>query len=139
MNCWSGRWLRCESSHELARLPSQRADLVLLKTNPLESIDAVRTPSLVINASNFMLLRKAGVSLSQFQDRVRAGENPNSLSDGVVGALMVPPGVTAVGALLVGLLPGRTDAMFCNLQDGADKPPHSALGMVASRTIPAPR
>jgi hypothetical protein len=64
---------------------------VLLKTNPLESIDAVRTPSLVINASNFMLLRKAGVSLSQFQDRVRAGENPNSLSDGVVGALMVPP------------------------------------------------
>lgn len=87
----------------------------------------------------FVVLLKAGVSLPQFQDRVKAGENHTSLSDGVVGALMVAPGATGAGALLVELLPGRTYAMFCNLQDGPDKPLHSALGMVASRTVAARR
>jgi hypothetical protein len=54
----------------------------------------------------------------------------------LVGILIAKPGVTTIGGLSVELLPGRTYALFCNFQDGPDKPPHSSLGMVSSRTIP---
>jgi hypothetical protein len=52
-----------------------------------------------------------------------------------VGILIAKPGVTTIGSLAIDLIPDRTYALFCNLQDAPDKPPHSALGMIASRTV----
>jgi len=80
-------------------------------------------------------LLRPGVTLAQVLDLVKAGGSPDSLLDGLVGILIARPGVTALGSLAVDLSPGRTYALFCNLQDAPDKPPHSALGMVASRTV----
>lgn len=80
-------------------------------------------------------LLKPGITLAQVLELVKAGGNPDSLLDGTVGILIAKPGVTTLGALAVDLIPGRTYALFCNFQDGPDKPPHSALGMVSSRTI----
>jgi hypothetical protein len=84
-----------------------------------------------------MALLKPGVTLAQVMDRIKGGASPDSLLDGIVGILIAVPGVPTVGGLSVELLPGRTYAMYCNFQDGPDKPPHSALGMVSSRTIAA--
>ena len=83
-----------------------------------------------------MALLKPGVTLDRVLDAVRGGGSPDSLLDGTVGILIARPGTVAGGALLVDLTPGRTYALFCNFQDGPDKPPHSSLGMVGSRTIP---
>ena len=85
-----------------------------------------------------MALLKPGVTLAQVLERIKAGSAPDSLLDGIVGILIAKPGVTTLGGLSVELLPGRTYAMFCNFQDGPDKPPHSSLGMVTSRTIAVP-
>jgi hypothetical protein len=84
-----------------------------------------------------MALLKPGVTLDQVLARIKAGASPDSLLDGIVGILIAQPGVPVVGGLSVELLPGRTYALFCNFQDAPDKPPHSALGMVSSRTIAA--
>jgi hypothetical protein len=80
-------------------------------------------------------LLRPGVTLTQVLDLVKAGGSPDSLLDGVVGILIAKPGVAALGSLAIDLIAGRTYALFCNFQDGPDKPPHSALGMVTSRTI----
>jgi hypothetical protein len=82
-----------------------------------------------------MALLKPGVTLAQVLDRIKAGSSPDSLLDGVVGILIAKPGMSTLGGLSVELLSGRTYALFCNFQDGPDSPPHSALGMVSSRTI----
>ncbi len=82
-----------------------------------------------------MALLKPGVTLTQVLERVGAGGSPDSLLDGIVGILIAAPGVSTIGGLSVDLLPGRTYALFCNFQDAPDKPPHSALGMVSSRTV----
>jgi hypothetical protein len=82
-----------------------------------------------------MALLKPGITLAQVLDSVKAGGSPDSLLDGIVGILIARPGVTALGSLTIDLIPGRTYALFCNFQDDPDKPPHSALGMVASRTV----
>jgi len=84
-----------------------------------------------------MALLKPGVTLVQVLARIKAGASPDSLLDGIVGVLIAKPGASTLGGLYVELLPGRTYAMFCNFQDGPDKPPHSSLGMVTSRTITA--
>ena len=84
-----------------------------------------------------MALLKPGVTLAHVLDRIKGGGSPDSLLDGIVGILIAKPGATTLGGLSVELLPGRTYAMFCNFQDGPDKPPHSSLGMVGSRTIAA--
>lgn len=84
-----------------------------------------------------MALLKPGVTLAQVMARIEAGNSPDSLIDGIVGILIAKPGVTTIGGLSVELLPGRTYALVCNFQDGPDKPPHSSLGMVSSRTIAA--
>jgi hypothetical protein len=84
-----------------------------------------------------MALLKPGVTLAQVLERIKAGNSPDSLLDGIVGILIAKPGVTTLGGLSVTLLPGRTYAMLCNFQDGPDKPPHSSLGMVTSRSIAA--
>lgn len=86
-----------------------------------------------------MALLKPGVTLDQVLARIKAGNSPDSLVDGVVGILIARPGTATLGGLSIELLPGRTYAMFCNFQDGPDKPPHSTLGMVTSRTIAAAR
>jgi hypothetical protein len=82
-----------------------------------------------------LALLRPGATLAQVLDLVKAGASPDSLLDGIAGILIARPGVTALGSLAIDLLPGRTYALFCNLQDAPDKPPHSALGMVASRTV----
>jgi hypothetical protein len=82
-----------------------------------------------------MALLRPGATLAQVLDLIKAGGSPDSLLDGIVGIQIAKPGVTALGALALDLLPGRTYAFFCNFQDAPDKPPHSALGMVASRTV----
>lgn len=86
-----------------------------------------------------MALLKPGVTLDQVMARIKAGSSPDSLVDGVVGILIAKPGATTIGSLSIELLPGRTYALFCNFQDAPDKPPHSSLGMVTSRTIAAAR
>ena len=107
--------------------------------------DSLRAGTTVLHFSNVgkvehemgMALLKPGVTLAQVLARIKAGASPDSLLDGIVGILIAGPGVSTLGGLSVELLPGRTYAMFCNFQDGPDKPPHSSLGMVSSRTIAA--
>jgi hypothetical protein len=107
--------------------------------------DSLQAGTTVLHFSNVgkvehemgMALLKPGVTLTQVMERINAGNSPDSLLDGIVGILIAKPGVTTLGGLSVELLPGRTYAMFCNFQDGPDKPPHSSLGMVSSRTITA--
>jgi hypothetical protein len=82
-----------------------------------------------------MALLRPGVTLAQVMDLIKAGGSPDSLIDGIVGILIAKPGVTTLGSLAIDLIPGRTYALFCNFQDAPDKPPHSALGMVGSRTV----
>ena len=84
-----------------------------------------------------LALLKPGVTLARVLEVVKAGGSPDSLLEGIVGILIAAPGVTTVGALHVDFLPGRTYGLICNFQDGPDKPPHSGLGMVTSRTIAA--
>ena len=86
-----------------------------------------------------LALLRPGVTLAQVMDLMKAGGSPDSLLDGIVGILIAKPGVTTLGSLATDLLPGRTYALFCNFQDAPDKPPHSALGMVASRTVSGAR
>jgi hypothetical protein len=82
-----------------------------------------------------MALLKPGVTLAQVMDLIKTGGSPDSLIDGIVGILIAKPGVTTLGSLAVDLIPGRTYALFCNFQDAPDKPPHSGLGMLSSRTV----
>jgi hypothetical protein len=49
-----------------------------------------------------------------------------------VGLLAADPAETPLGRILVDFTPGRTYALFCNLQDAPDKPPHLSMGMFAS-------
>jgi len=86
-----------------------------------------------------LALLRPGVTLAHVMDVMKAGGSPDSLIDGVVGILIAKPGVTTLGSLATDLIPGRTYAFFCNFQDAPDKPPHSALGMVASRMVPGAR
>lgn len=83
-----------------------------------------------------MALLRPGITLAHVMDVMKAGGSADSVLDGFVGILIAKPGVTTHGSLAVDLIPGRTYALFCNFQDAPDKPPHSALGMVASRTVP---
>src|SRR5687768_17063571 len=86
-----------------------------------------------------LALLRPGVTLAQVMDVMKAGGSPDSLLDGIVGILIARPGATTLGSLATDLLPGRTYALFCNFQDAPDTPPHSALGMVASRTVSGAR
>jgi hypothetical protein len=86
-----------------------------------------------------LALLRPGVTLAQVMDLMKAGGRPDSLIEGIVGILIAKAGVTTLGSLGVDLIPGRTYAFVCNFQDAPDKPPHSALGMVASRTVPGVR
>jgi hypothetical protein len=83
-----------------------------------------------------MALLKPGVTVPRVLEVIKAGGSPDSLIDGVVGILIAQPGGDPAGRLLVDLQAGRTYAIFCNFQDGPDKPPHSALGMVQSLEVP---
>jgi hypothetical protein len=49
-----------------------------------------------------------------------------------VGILVADPGVHPLGRLLVDLVPGQTYVLYCNFQDGPDKPRHMTIGMFAS-------
>ncbi len=75
---------------------------------------------------------KAGATLDQVLERMRAGGKPEELLDGMAGVLFAAPGDSSSGQLVVELSPGRTYGMICFLQDAPDQPPHVALGMVAS-------
>ncbi|MGQ0701654.1 MAG: hypothetical protein ACT4PM_00805 [Gemmatimonadales bacterium] len=76
--------------------------------------------------------RKPGVTLAQVLELDRRGGNVDSLFEGIVGILIVNPGDTAVGRLLVDLEPGRTYVFWCNFQDAPDQPRHINLGMIRS-------
>ncbi len=84
-----------------------------------------------------MSLLKEGVSIAQVLAAEDSGSDPMTLMDGIVGILIAEPGQTTAGALAVDLLPGRTYMLWCNFQDGSDKPPHLKLGMFSGRTIAA--
>lgn len=78
---------------------------------------------------------KAGATARQFMEAMRNGDDVDSLLDGVVGILIASPGATTIGALEVDLVAGRTYLFGCNFQDDKDAPPHSTMGMIATRTI----
>lgn len=78
---------------------------------------------------------KEGVTLDQVLEGVGAGADPSGFTEGGAAILLVGPGQTADSRVQVELLPGRTYALVCNLQDEPDAPPHTALGMVAALEI----
>lgn len=82
----------------------------------------------------FVLLNE-GVTLDQVLEGVAAGADPGDFTEGGAAILLVGPGEMAGSRVEVDLLPGRTYALVCNLQDESDAPPHSALGMVAALEI----
>ena len=105
-----------------------------------DSIQPGRTVLRFRNAGNVrhelaMGLLKPGVTLDSVLQVMKAGGTPESVIEGTVGILIASPGATALGGLMVDLLPGRTYGFVCDFQDAPDKPPHSALGMVASRRV----
>ena len=80
-------------------------------------------------------LLKPGVTLGQLMAEMKAGRDPQALTDGMVGILITTPGTESIGALHVNLLPGRTYLWVCTFQDSPDAKAHIELGMVASRTV----
>ena len=76
----------------------------------------------------------AGVTADSVMAYAAAGHDPGDLAD-VVGILIANPGDTAVGALRVNLLPGRTYMMICSFRDADSLPPHLAMGMQASFVV----
>ena len=46
-----------------------------------------------------------------------------------IGLLAAEPGQPSPGRLITELVQGRTYVLLCNLQNAADQPPHSRLGM----------
>lgn len=82
-----------------------------------------------------MSLLKPGVSVRQLLAHADSGGDPADLTDGVVGILIAEPGETTLGTLSVDLVAGRSYVLWCNFQDGPDKPPHLALGMFSERSI----
>ena len=82
-----------------------------------------------------LVLLMQGVTLDQVLEGVAAGADPDEFTEGGAAILIVGPGQTADSRVQVDLLPGRTYALVCNLQDEPDAPPHTALGMVAALEI----
>ena len=80
-------------------------------------------------------LLKPGVTLGQLMSEMQAGRDPQTLTEGMVGILITPPGTESIGTLNVDLLPGRTYVWVCSFQDTPEAKPHIELGMVASRTV----
>jgi hypothetical protein len=73
---------------------------------------------------------KPGVTVDSVV-HMKAGPARRALID-FVGLLAADPGETPLGRILVEFMAGRTYALFCNLQDAPDKPPHLTMGMFAS-------
>lgn len=84
-----------------------------------------------------LVLLREGVTLDQVLEGVAAGADPGDFTEGGAAILIVGPGETAGSRVQVDLLPGRTYALVCNLQDEPDAPPHAALGMVAALEVSA--
>ena len=58
----------------------------------------------------------------------------------IVGILIIQPGDSTSGRLLVDLVPDRSYALVCRFRDKPDALPHSMMGMVAAlRVTPRPR
>ena len=62
----------------------------------------------------------------------QAGARPQTVSEAPNGILIAEAGAKASGRLLVDLAAGDTYLLICNFRDTPDKPPHTALGMIAS-------
>lgn len=75
---------------------------------------------------------KPGVSVDSAMRVRNAGGPPQGTVEPANGILTAPPGVKTPGRLLVDLLPGHTYVILCFLQDAADKPHHTVLGMYTS-------
>ena len=75
---------------------------------------------------------RPGVTPDSVVRVAQTGTPPFGLIEAVSGVLIAEAGQTADGRLLVDLLSGRIYMLVCNFRDAPDKPPHIALGMVAS-------
>lgn len=75
---------------------------------------------------------REGVTMEDVMEGIRTGADPGDFVEGGLAILLADPGETAVSQLYADLLPGRTYALICNLQDSPEDPPHTALGMRAS-------
>lgn len=63
------------------------------------------------------------------------GNVPDSVADTNGGVLIAAPGETTREALYVELHSGERYALMCQFRDGAGKPQHAMLGMVALLTV----
>ena len=96
-----------------------------------ETIPGARRQAAALLPTNQLLLQRAGATLDSL---VHSEPGPTRLRlvENIVGILIAEPGTRPLGRLLVDLAPGQTYVLYCNFQDGLDKPRHMAIGMVAS-------
>jgi hypothetical protein len=94
----------------------------------------------VFHEFNLFLL-KPGITVDQFVATRIKGVPTVSLLERHVGVLFAGPGLTSTSELTTRLLPGRTYAIICNLQDNPKAKQHFTLGMytrIHVRGDPAP-
>jgi hypothetical protein len=82
----------------------------------------------VFHEFNVVLL-KPEVTLDKFLATLNKGDAVSPLLERHVGVLFAGPGLTSSSQLTTRLLPGRTYAIICNLQDNSKTPQHFKLGM----------
>jgi hypothetical protein len=82
----------------------------------------------VFHELNLVLL-KPEVTLDQFVAAVTSGVPAAPLMERHVGVLFAGPGLSSSSELTTRLLPGRTYAIICNLQDNSKAKQHITLGM----------
>ena len=79
---------------------------------------------------------RPGVTLAAALEAMEAGADDDEFLEQPVGVLFAAPGEVSGGQLLVDLVSGATYALICFLRDSPDDPPHLALGMVATLSVP---
>jgi hypothetical protein len=77
----------------------------------------------------------ANIDDSTARAYLASGNVPDSVADMSGGVLIAAPGQTTREALYAELRTGEQYALMCQFRDGAGKPQHAMLGMVALVTV----
>jgi hypothetical protein len=76
-----------------------------------------------------------GVTVQQALD-APGGASSRAVAEKIIGVLVVRPGDSSGGQLLVDLKSGERYLIVCTLKDSPDAMPHMKLGMINSFDVP---
>jgi hypothetical protein len=79
---------------------------------------------------------KPGVTVRQVLERGPGAASSRAMAEKLIGILVVRPGESSGGQLLVDLQSGQRYLVVCTLKDTPDAQPHAQLGMIGSFDVP---